>query len=70
MQTTCSAPKIDPMLEQLTDAITAELAQTIRKLGGDPGGMNLADPWQGNRVLEFLGADAIYWRPLGPGTTH
>jgi len=53
------------MPEQLTDAIAAELAQAIRKLGGDPAGVNLADPWQVNRVLEFLGADIYLLATIG-----
>ena len=42
----------------LTDQVCEELALAIRKLGGNPGTVNLRDVWSVNRVLEFLGADA------------
>jgi len=45
------------MSEDVTAAIQREIATAISRLGGDPAGVNLADPWAVNRVLEFLGAD-------------
>jgi len=45
------------MSEEVTAAIQREIATAISRLGGDPSSVNLADPWQVNRVLEFLGAD-------------
>jgi hypothetical protein len=50
---------------QLTEAITQEIARAIRKLGGDPTGVNLSDSWQVNRVLEFLGADIYLLTTVG-----
>jgi hypothetical protein len=50
---------------RLTEAITQEIAKAIRKLGGDPAGVNLRDSWQVNRVLEFLGADIYLLTTVG-----
>ena len=47
--------------KDLTEQIVIEVAFAIRKLGGEPGALNLTDTWAVNRLLEFLGAD-IYLR--------
>jgi hypothetical protein len=53
------------MAADLADAIKLELAKAITKLGGDSAGVNLADTWQVNRVLEFLGADIYLMATVG-----
>lgn len=42
-----------------------EIAFAIRKLGGEPGALNLTDAWVVNRLLEFLGADIYLMATVG-----
>jgi hypothetical protein len=42
---------------RLTAEITHEIAQAIRKLGGNPETVTLTDSFQVNRTLGFLSAD-------------
>lgn len=53
------------MAADLTDEILLEIATAIKRLGGDPTGVNLSDTWQVNRVLEFLGADMYLLATVG-----
>jgi hypothetical protein len=49
----------------LTEEIMLEIAFAIRKLGGEPGCLNLTDAWAVNRLLEFLGADIYLMATVG-----
>jgi hypothetical protein len=49
----------------LTNEITEEISKAITRLGGDPTAVDLADTWQVNRTLEFLGADIYVLTTVG-----
>lgn len=51
--------------KDLTEEIVIEIAFAIRKLGGEPGTLNLTDAWAVNRLLEFLGADIYLMATVG-----
>jgi hypothetical protein len=51
--------------KDLTEQIVIVIAFAIRKLGGEPGALNLTDTWAVNRVLEFLGADIYLMATVG-----
>jgi hypothetical protein len=55
--------------KDLTEEIMIEIAFAIRKLGGEPGSLNLTDAWAVNRLLEFLGADIYLMATVGSGAT-
>jgi hypothetical protein len=51
--------------KDLTEEIVIEIAFAIKKLGGEPGALNLTDTWAVNRLLEFLGADIYLMATVG-----
>lgn len=53
------------MAQDLTSKIVNETATAIRRLGGNPATVNLADTYRVNRVLEFLGADIYLLNTIG-----
>jgi hypothetical protein len=51
--------------KDLTEEIVIEIAFAIKKLGGEPGALNLTDTAAVNRVLQFLGADIYLMATVG-----
>jgi hypothetical protein len=69
----CAQPKASDFVHQtlmgmqknMTEEIVIEIAFAIRKLGGEPGALNLTDAWAVNHLLEFLGADIYLMTTVG-----